>query len=274
MNSVNLIPRSRRLARRRRTHLRRCAAGCAAYALALGAACAAGWGAWDERDPALRTRLTEVTGQIDRIESRIATARAETATARAELFAARTVAEQPDWSLLMRLLADRTGEDVVLRGLKLRPSAGPGEGTPSSPTAARPTPTVPAPPRAAAPAVAARPAAGGPPTLLLDVNGLARSQLAVSQFVLRLEQMGLFGRVTLRDTGREPYLSGEAVAFKIECSLEEADFNAPPPGAAVAPTATASGRVSSPARGSTRPPARRAVTPQRGDATATTGGDQ
>ena len=38
---------------------------------------------------------------------------------------------------------------------------------------------------------------------MLSTGGLAQSQLAVTQFVLRLERIGLFSRVTLLDTSRE-----------------------------------------------------------------------
>ncbi len=57
--------------------------------------------------------------------------------------------------------------------------------------------------------------------MVLSISGLGRSQPAVSQFVLRLEAMHLFARVTLLDTNRETFLGGEALGFRIDCSLDD-----------------------------------------------------
>jgi hypothetical protein len=48
---------------------------------------------------------------------------------------------------------------------------------------------------------------------------VGRSQAAVSQFVLRLEQLGLFDRVTLLDTRREPFGADSAVGFRAVCIM-------------------------------------------------------
>jgi hypothetical protein len=49
----------------------------------------------------------------------------------------------------------------------------------------------------------------------------------VSQFVLRLEQTGLFESVELVKTNREPFLATDAVAFKLDCQLKGARLDAP-----------------------------------------------
>jgi hypothetical protein len=66
-----------------------------------------------------------------------------------------------------------------------------------------------------------------PAGFVLNIAGLARSQLAVSQFILRLEQTGLFDRVSLIDTARETFLGGPATGFKLECSLTGTAAGAP-----------------------------------------------
>ena len=54
---------------------------------------------------------------------------------------------------------------------------------------------------------------------MLRLAGVGRSQAAVSQFVLRLEQLGLFDRVTLLDTRREPFGADSAVGFRAVCIM-------------------------------------------------------
>ena len=79
-----------------------------------------------------------------------------------------------------------------------------------------------APPPAGVGAAAPNPAASrSGPDVLLEVVGIGRSQLAVSQHVLRLEQTGLFSKVNLIDTGREPFLNTNAIGFRIQCVFGE-----------------------------------------------------
>src|SRR5665213_937838 len=163
MQGVNLIPASRRDAKRRRLHTRWCAAGCAVYA----AAALAG------------------------------------AVARTAMDADRQIAEQPDWSHLLGVLARQSGDQIVFNSC----AVGPNLQADASP--------------AAVPPAAKTPGSGASRTALaLTVSGFGRSQLAISQFVLRLEKTGLFARVAVQ-THRETYLGGEAVSFQLICSLDE-----------------------------------------------------
>jgi len=59
---------------------------------------------------------------------------------------------------------------------------------------------------------------------------------AANRFLLRLEQTGLFSKVTLLDTTREPFFDKNAIAFRLECAL-----NPSPPAEAPAAGATARG---------------------------------
>jgi len=92
---------------------------------------------------------------------------------------------------------------------------------PHPPRAARPPPhtTVRAGAAAKAGTAAASTPGQSPRAFRLDLAGLAQSQSAVSQFVLRLEKARVFDEVRLVQTGRKPFLKGEAVAFQLECSL-------------------------------------------------------
>ena len=58
-----------------------------------------------------------------------------------------------------------------------------------------------------------------PTKISLTINGLGRSQSDVTQFVLRLEKLGLFDRVDLAQCAREPIGTTEATGFRIECTM-------------------------------------------------------
>jgi hypothetical protein len=59
---------------------------------------------------------------------------------------------------------------------------------------------------------------------------MALDHAAANRFLLRLEQTGLFSKVSLLDTAREPFFDKNAIAFRLECALNPA----PPPGAPAA----------------------------------------
>ena len=232
MKSVNLIPAARRDAKRRRQRRATCALACGAYAALL--ACGLGaahlmWNTGDGLPPAQRLAATEE--DIRRFERQASDAQAELAKTRATLEANRVVAEQPDWSVLLALLSRTIGEDVVLQAVSVAP---PVLGT------------------AAAAAAPATPAAGGAAKPLADVvlelTGVGRSQLSVSRHVLRLEQTGLFSKVTLLDTSRQPYLNGPAIVFRLQCT-----FGAPPqPGASPAESSASASGFAADAGGTSR----------------------
>lgn len=204
MKSVNLIPTPRRQAKRRRKHRRAGVAACAGYTALLACAVGVAHLLWSGATEAVDERLAAADADIQRLQRQGADARAELASARATVEANRTVSEQPDWSVLLALLASKTseskpGEDVVLRSLSIAPPF--------------------------APAAAASPAgsAGAKvmPEVALEILGIGRTPVAVSQHVLRLEQTGLFSKVALVDTGREAYLRGNAIAFRLQCTFGE-----------------------------------------------------
>jgi Tfp pilus assembly protein PilN len=132
--------------------------------------------------------------------------------ARWKLDTFRGVGKQPDWSVVLTMLADGLGSDVVLKSCEL------GD---------------------AAMTVNTLPTARGPVKshtvglteeqkqmrFVMGVAGFGRSQTAVSQFVLRLERSGLFDSVRIVSTIREPFLDDKAIAFRLECRLGGEDNN-------------------------------------------------
>jgi len=189
MRNVNLIPAPHRAARRRRQKVRWCAAGCSAYALlavGTGAAVLSNWGG---NDPLLGQQLTQLEKEIQGREHELSQGRSALAASESELTAANQMADQPDWSVLLSLLASKAQDQIILRTLQLKS--------------------------------ASQPAGGSDPAdrLIVTAGGVSRSPLAAQQYVLRLEKTGLFDRVTLVETHRESFLTSDAASFQIECVL-------------------------------------------------------
>ncbi|MDB5301979.1 MAG: hypothetical protein JWO87_3642 [Phycisphaerales bacterium] len=205
MRSINLIPAPRRDAKRRRGHLRWCAAGCGGFSGAVLLAAIACRVLWGGGEPGLDRQLTIAQEEVRRADAAFTEARNELASVNAANAADRQIAGQPDWSLLLALVADRAGNEVVLRSLSVTPRPVEIIAAKPAPAAGKPAPPPPAPSR----------------SLMLMASGLGKSQPAVTQFALRLEKTGLFSRVRLIDTSRENFLADEATAFHLECSLDE-----------------------------------------------------
>jgi hypothetical protein len=167
-------------------------------------------------DPTVKEKLVEAAKEVDRAGKGIVAVKEQLALADATLRASRSISEQPDWSALMALLAAKAGDEIVLKTCLVRPkdpdrqvdtrSQGPGalEG---GARAAQPPPAE--------------------PSMVLGLSGLGLSQAAVSQFVLKLEATGLFAKVTLIDTSRAALERTDAIAFRLECSLDEPAAGAP-----------------------------------------------
>jgi hypothetical protein len=199
VKSVNLIPAPRRDAKRRRRHRNACLAVCGAYASLLAGAVGVAHVALTGTGRTLDQQLASAESEVQRIEQAAAHSRRELASARATIEANRTVAEQPDWSVLLALLAKTTSDDVILRGVTIGPpvmSAAQASATPRGAKAAA-------------------------PDAVLEIMGVGRTQLAVSRHVLRMEQTGLFSKVTLVDTGRETFLRETAIGFRLQCTFGE-----------------------------------------------------
>ena len=213
MNGVNFIPRQRRESSRRRARLAAWAIAASAYALLCVVAFAASGTMDPVEDPTTATKLAQLPGEIDASQRALTSLHAQLDEAQARLDAARAVARQPDWSVLLGMLAQSVGDDVVLTTCKLqadrpadRTDATPRVGSTRSPGAAGASPTA-----------AATVAPGS--RFTLELGGLGRTQASVSQFVLRLEQLGLFERVTIVKTGREMFGEHESIGFRLEATI-------------------------------------------------------
>lgn len=192
---VNLIPATRRDAHRRRGRLRIWGAVFVIYSLAWVAGAVAGQVAYSGVDRGLSGELDESNARVAGAKAKVAALRAELAAAEADLKANRAVGKQPDFSVLLALLSTTLGDEIVLRNCRLEAPAAVGQaGTAAD--GSRPEPDV-----------------------MVQLSGYAQSQQAVATALLRLEATPLFGVVKLVDTRREPFLAGQAVAFRVHCVL-------------------------------------------------------
>lgn len=195
MNRVNLIPtrhRQQRILRARQKSWIRIGI---IYSMLLTAV----YGGWrvlwanDGRD--LTRQLAIGHGDLEDLNRSIIRMRATFRETQGVLRANQAVNGQPDWSMLLALVAKLRGDDVILNRCGL--------------DAAQPSPQPVLP--------------GGVEvnaTPLLQLQGYGKTQAAVSQFSLRLEQTGLFEAVALLKSNRESLLNGDAIAFRLECRLK------------------------------------------------------
>lgn len=212
--AVNLIPSKRLHARQRRRRLRAWCGVTAGYLALLIAACLVTDSVWSRPGQAVTQQLADVEVQVAEINRQLALVQPEIAEAKNQLDASRAVAVQPDWSLLLALLSRLRGDAIVLEKCVLTPEeqAAPIQPVPVA-AAGRAPASSSARPRATPKRMSVR----------LELRGLGRENHDVSQFVLKLEQAGLFDSVRLLETSRAPFGAGHAVAFRVHCLLQETE---------------------------------------------------
>ena len=212
--TVNLVPPARREMQHKKARIRFWMMTSGAYGLCwlVIAGLVGATGLND--DTALRQELDQLNALVGSSESELSQMRGELGRINVELATSRAIGRQPDWSILLALLSSTLGDHITLRNCAL--------GTSQESLGARG-------PRTAVTSNDA-PAPGGMPdsaNLRLELMGLGLSQQAVSEFVLRLEEMTLFRKVKLIETRREPYLETEAIAFRIVCVFQTAEVAQP-----------------------------------------------
>jgi len=184
MNGVNLIPSPRRSAQRRRRRLRGWIVTLVGWGGLVTAACIVSNLSLGRDYAATASELTNARQRITELNTRINELRRSLTQFTTLRDTALALSDHPDWSILLAVLGPTTGDQIVLRDISLKPDS-------SKASAA----------------------------LALQLRGFTDSQPAVSQFVLRLQQLGLFDEVKLLRTGREPILNTSAVTFEITCTI-------------------------------------------------------
>lgn len=188
--SVNLIPESRLVAQKRR---RRIQAWIATVAVTIGVVGAGG--AWSllsivDHGTKERMELSDLSGRTSQLQQVLDEKQRALVNANARLRAMLVVTLEPDWSLLMAVLAEALEDDAVLESFRLVPVI-----EEDAPADAR-------------------------PTYVVMLSGIARTQEGVSSYVLSLEGLALFELVTLKESARRTVNEQEVVIFTLQCEFD------------------------------------------------------
>lgn len=228
----NLLPPEFLAAKHKRRRLRSLAISSALYLVSLGAACAvvrvatAPAGESDMTELArLQSQHASTAESLDRVELQLR-------ALRTRLDARKSLASQPDFSLLLELLGTCVDAEIAVRQFQLRA------------TGVDPTRSTVDLPRASsngsgASAVAVQGAEREPRHFTLTLRGAAASEGAISRFTQRLRSAGVFDAVNLKRTGRlaagtESLSGGTArasdISYEIECLIIEPTIAPDAPG--------------------------------------------
>ena len=203
------MPTPRRQAKACRARLRQWLAIGVAFVGMLAMICITCHRTWGVGVDPLADEIRQTTDRISASGRTIAELQEQLTASRWKLDTFRGVGQQPDWGVMLKLVADGLGSEVVLKSCELNEIAIPlktasgesGDSQISVTSVSEDKKQI---------------------AFVLSVSGLGRSQTAVSQFVLRLERSGMFDNVRLVSTMREPFLNAKAIAFRLKCRLEGA----------------------------------------------------
>ena len=208
MRSANLIPAYRLAARQRHRRVKVWTSAGIAYMLVLLGIYATCCGLWGHGLGTVTGDQEATSARMQEVSRRIRAAHSELEALDQRVKAGQAVENQPDWSVLLAVLPESAGGDIVLAQCELMPD--------------RPAATA-----GAGPVFNPRSLTGGEikcerdtaATYSLRIVGFGQTIAAVLRFAQELERMELFDQVRLVRTNGEPFLSGTATRFQIECSL-------------------------------------------------------
>jgi hypothetical protein len=205
MSDVNLIPASRVARKRRKARLCVWVTVCGMYGGLVVAGSLTFHVAHAGEGRRGAEQLEAADKQIEQDNRAMLVLRRQLAETGRALETTKAIHGQPDWSKLLTGLSAQLGEEIVLSRYQF-----------TTFTADHKAVTV-----EGSGSIAALPLGefltGCRRTLVL--TGYGKSQEFVSRFVLRLEGAGVFDLVRLVNSSRQTFLSGEAVAFSVECHL-------------------------------------------------------
>ena len=204
MIGINLIPAHRLLAMQRRIRVRlwmRIDSICICVLLII---CAVVMPLFDQSATSVADELVFLDKKATGMNRSISALLPELSEVKLTLDASRAMQKQPDWSVLLALLANLQGGQIVMRNVQTKPMGG-------GHVAAGGSEVV------SAEEISA--AGDNRSGYKLVLGGMGKTQNAISQFVLRLEQCGLFERVRGIMTNRESFMSDHAVSFELLCTM-------------------------------------------------------
>lgn len=204
MTGINLIPTHRLLAMQRRIRARlwiRIDSICICVLLII---CAIVMPLFNQSASSVVDELVFLDKKSTGMNRSISALLPELSEAKLTLDASRAMQKQPDWSVLLALLANLQGDQIVMRNVHTKLM---GDGH----VATGDSEVIPAEEISAA--------GDNRSGYKLVLGGMGKTQNAISQFVLRLEQCGLFERVRVVMTNRESFMSDHAVYFELLCTI-------------------------------------------------------
>lgn len=190
MVPINLIPAARRRARLQRRRLQFWAVRLALYFAVLVGLCFLRASRSGGAGELLAAQGRQLSAAVEGHQKTLQALNADLAAARGKTGALQFVGTQPDWSLLLCLVADQLGESIVMDSCSLRHVAA------SGPEAQRTGPAI-----------------------LFDVSGIGRTEKDVSDFALRLETCGLFAEVKQLNASGRTFHEKKAFGFQFRCRL-------------------------------------------------------
>lgn len=180
---INLIPPQRLQARRLRRRRVGWIVGLSAHAALVLSACVAARQIWPGANSAVAAELTETRQRISQLNSQLSQQRRAAIEVAARRSFIDTIANKPDWSLLLKLIDSNVGDDIVLRDCQLQPAATRGQ-------------------------------------LNFTMNGMAETPSKVTQFVARLQQTGLFQDLKIARSERQPFGNTTGICFQLNCTMD------------------------------------------------------
>jgi Tfp pilus assembly protein PilN len=129
--------------------------------------------------------FTKTSAEISQANEESARLRRQLAELKEQVVARQSVSQRADASVLLAVLAQATGEDIVVERCELAGRDPKAEGS----------------------------------AQILRLNGAARNQPAVASFLLALEGTGLFKNVSLVRSGQQQLNNTQIASFQVECVI-------------------------------------------------------
>lgn len=212
MESLNLLPPRRRTEVRLRHRFHLWTLGSVAYGVVTLGACvvlAAGEPVVDLRETRELSNLAREKEMFDDLKKQyndgiIAEKRRKEG--------ADLVADHPDWSILLDLLAERRGDDVAVVGVNVKPEVAGARDNDAKSKArhAKPKGDMDTKDKAET----------RPDAYAIRIEGFASTQTAVAEFADRMQRIGIFASVTLQNSSTRLLEKRPVVDFIVTCRLE------------------------------------------------------
>lgn len=195
MIGVNLLPASFIEIRQRRARIRAWGMICAIHAIlvaGVGMVSASG----GETTATLRTKVGLAQTRLENKTKEIDALRRALADRARRVDAIRAIADHPNWSILLDMLATLRGTDVVLERVSIDPDTAPPPGS--------------------------KPGAVPKLRYQITIEGLARSNAAVLEYALAIQRVGIFESVRPEQTRQRETGAGDLFGFQLKCVLGDA----------------------------------------------------